>query len=38
MGLDLILNTVPVKHQITNLVNLLNYNSTMVLIGLIPEA
>mmetsp|Transcript_11207 Transcript_11207/g.18858 ORF Transcript_11207/g.18858 Transcript_11207/m.18858 type:complete len:87 (+) Transcript_11207:1740-2000(+) len=37
MSCDLILNTVPVKHQILELSNLLDYNGTMVLVGLIPE-
>jgi alcohol dehydrogenase (NADP+) len=38
MSIDLILNTIPAAHQVMDYMNLLNFNGTIVQIGLVPEA
>ena len=37
MSIDLILNTIPAAHQVMDYMNLLNFNGTIVQLGLVPE-
>lgn len=37
MSLDLILNTIPAKHEVADYVALLGYSGTVVQLGLVPE-
>ena len=38
MSIDLILNTIPAAHQVSDYMQLLNFNGTIVQLGLVPEA